>query len=260
MKLFNRKYIVIGIPTRGTVSARWALAYAALCTPMNTAVPRVCEVGLPVDQARNKIVRIALDLPDAATHILFLDDDVIMHPHLLLQLLKADRDIVSGVYFTKGEPSEPLIFGEPGEGTAVYVPGSGLHKVYGHGMGMALIRTGVFRTMQEKLDLGTDARGNPRWFYTSGDVPGEGLRATEDLWFLGRAHEAGFDCWVDTHPFALGWHFDMATQEGYPAPQWRQYLDTGCPQFEVPDSLMATVQGCVESLPVVGQDALVESE
>lgn len=240
MAAFRRKNVLIGIPTLGTVSTRWAMAYAALCTPMNSACPRACEVGLPVDQARNKIARLAID--SDATHVLFVDDDVLIHPHALLQLLAADKDIVSGVYFTKGEFSEPLIFGDPGEGTMPYVPNSGLHEAYGHGMGLTLIRASVFREMRARIDLGTDPRGNPRWFYPSGDVPGEGLRATEDLWFLANAHEAGFKCFVDTHPYAFGWHFDARAQQGYPARQWAQYLESGRVEFEVPDRLMHLVR------------------
>jgi hypothetical protein len=237
MSLHGRKHIIIGIPTLGVVSTRWALAYAALATPMNTVVARIIKEGLPVDQARNDIVAKTLALDGQPTHLMWLDDDVIPHPHCLLQLLRAGRDIVSGVYFTKSEESEPLIFATPGHGTLEYVPGSGLHRVWGHGSGLTLVRTDVYRRMQP-MDLGTDLRGNPRWYYTSGDQPGEGLRCTEDLWFCMKAAEAGYSCWVDMHPFALGWHYCYRRKTGYPEKQWRQFLETGEASFDVSDEGM----------------------
>ncbi len=229
----KRNHIVIGIPTLGTVSMRWAIAYGSICTPMNTVVARIVKEGLPVDQARNDIVVKTLALSGEPTHLMWIDDDVIVHPHCLLQLLKAAKDIVSGIYFSKSEHSEPLAFRPPSQGILDYIPGSGLHEVWGHGMGLTLVRTDIYRVMLDKVDLGKDERGNPRWYYTSGDEPGEGLRCTEDMWFCAKAHDAGFQCWVDMNPYALGWHYDYRTQQGYPRTQWHQYLHTGEVSFEV---------------------------
>ncbi len=237
----KRKHIVIGIPTLGTVSTRWAISYAALSTPLNTVVARIIKQGLPVDQARNDIVAKALVLDGEPTHIMWIDDDVIIHPHVLLQLLKAEKDIVSGVYFSKSEFSEPLIFRDPGHGVGEYVPGGGVQKYWGHGMGLTLVHTGVYRHMAKTLDLGVDIRGNPRWYFTSGDEPGDGLRCTEDLWFCGHAHDAGFDCWVDMSPFALGWHYEYRSQRGFPEAQWQEYLRTGTASFAVENEALERV-------------------
>lgn len=230
----RRKSIVIGIPSFGTVSLRWAMAYGQIVTPMNSICPRVAEVGYPVDVARNRIVSRALEMDSDPTHILFIDDDVIVSGHCLLQLLKADKDIVAGVYYTKSVYAEPLMFAPPGEGTLDYVPGSGLHRVWGHGMGLTLIRTEVFRRLRDEIDLGVDSQGNPRWYHTSGDEPDD-EQCTEDLWFCRNAQAIGYERWVDTSPHAFGWHFDAKHNQGYPISQWDEYLKTGAATFEVPD-------------------------
>lgn len=213
---------------------RWALAYAQIAAPMNTAVGRIVEQGFEVGVARNRIVARALDLSTAPTHILFIDDDVIVNPYSLLRLLEDDLDIVGGYYFTKEHVSEPLAFLPPGEGVLPYVPNSGIHKVWGIGMGLTLIRTDVFREMAKQLDLGKDVQGNPRWFYTEGNVPGED-RTTEDLWFCRHAHEAGFDVHIDSSSHVFGWHYCKDRQVGFPEDQWNEYVKTGSMTWHVPE-------------------------
>lgn len=230
-----RKSIVIGTPTFGTISTRWAFAFRALATPMNSICPYVCEKGFEVGVARNRIVKIALGLDTKPSHIFWLDDDVLPHPYAILQLLQAEKDIIAGIYFAKGDYPEPIQMDEKCGATVPYVPDSGIHRRWGIAGGLTLVRTDVYRVMQERLDLGTDDGGNPRWYYTSGDKPDESYRCTEDMWFSEKAGEAGFEKWVDTSSRAFGWHFDLGGDYAHPRPQWEQYLKTGTADWEVPD-------------------------
>jgi hypothetical protein len=178
--------------------------------------------GQEVAQARNAIAAATVHDP-AITHVMFIDDDVLTHGHVLLQLLAAKKDVVAGVYFSKGPHGRPLVFDGPESGPSEYLPGTGLHRVWACGMGLTLIRTGVFRRMVEELDLGVDENGNPRWFYTSGDQPGETIRCTEDVWFCRSAEQLGIERYVDMSPYAFGWHWDKTTGQAWPQPQWSQH-------------------------------------
>lgn len=229
-----RKCIAIGIPTLGSVSMRWALCYAHLVTPMNSRSPRFVEEGLEVGLARNAIAAKALADAAKPTHLLFLDDDVLFAPQVLVQLLSHDLPIVSGVYYSKGDGGEPLIFDEPGCGTLPYRPGGGLLECWGHGMGLCLIRTDLLADVRDKLDLPRDSRGNPEWFRTAGDSPDDEGQWTEDLWFCRLLHEAGHRTFVDQDPRAFGWHYDGSAKVGYPRAQWEQYIATGAAEWVVP--------------------------
>ena len=236
---------MIGLPTLGKVSMRWAIAHRGIRSPMNCAVGELIEQGRPVDIARNRIVKLAIEMKDP-THVLFIDDDVLVHPHCLIQLLKNDVDIVSGVYFSKGDASEPLIFNEPGYGTMEYVPGTGLHKVWGHGMGLTLIKMDVFRRMSETVNLGTDELGSPRWFFTEGDEPGSGRQMTEDLWFCEKANEAGFDRHVDMSWWCFGWHYCMERETAFPEEQWKQFQQGKTVTFSFSDELVPKYRELLE--------------
>lgn len=231
----KRKYIVIGTPSFGTVSAQWAAAYRTLATPMNSQCFMNFKIGLEVGTARNAIVAETLAMDPQPTHVFFLDDDVVPPtPFLIRQLIKDDKPIVSGVYFTKNEFSEPVALLGHGEGTLTYIPGSGLHEVKVPSMGCCLIQTEVFRKMRDECDLGTDELGNPRWYLTRGDDPGE-PDATEDSWFCDHAREAGYATYVDTSPYCFCWHWDNATNSAFPRPQWEEFQKTKSVSWEVPD-------------------------
>ena len=58
--------------------------------------------------ARNKIASKALE--NNCDYLLFLDDDMIFEPDLLIKLLKHKKDIVGGLAFLRKEPHEPSMF------------------------------------------------------------------------------------------------------------------------------------------------------
>ncbi len=229
-----RKCIAVGIPTLGTVSMRWCVGYAQLVTPMNSRSPRFIEEGLEVGLARNAIAAKALADASQPTHLMFLDDDVLFHPTVLVQLLSHNLPIVAGVYYSKGDRGEPLIFDRPGCGTLPYTPGGGLLECWGHGMGLCLIRTDLLARVRDELDLPRDARGNPEWFRTVGDSPDDGGQWTEDLWFCSLLDRLDIARHVDQDPRAFGWHYDAGSKVGYPRPQWDQFIATGAAEWTAP--------------------------
>ncbi len=224
------KIIALCTPTLGLLHVNWVAAYSELIWPLNTGKAQLYVTGKPVAEARNETVARALSIENEdreVTHLFWIDDDVIVPRTALLQLLRHHRPIASGVYFTRAEPGEPLIFPNAGGGTLEFIPDQA-YEVWGHGMGLTLIETEVYRKMQRELDLGTDSCGYPAWYKTTGGedckVNNQILDAggTEDLYFLDRASQLGISGFVDTSANAFGWHHERKTNKGYPEKQYKQ--------------------------------------
>ncbi len=240
------KFIAVATPTLGSVSIEWASVLRALAWPLNVGYTNLFVLdinGGEIAETRNRCVQLALDAcsdRSEVSHLFWLDDDVIASRMSLLQLLSHDRDIVSGVYFTKCDPSEPLILPGRGAGTTPFVPDR-VFETWGHGMGLTLVKTDVYRRMAKETDLGRDKYGRPAWYRTTGPESAtveDGcfwLGGTEDLFFLDAAGKLGYRPLVDTSRLAFGWHMDAMTRQGFPKKQWTQRM-TGQPIiWETPD-------------------------
>jgi hypothetical protein len=234
-----RPVIALGIPSFGMVHLFFTARLINLRMPMNRIVRHFYIVGKEVGDARNEIVSKALaigqdDPTVRCSHVLFLDDDVLFHPDALLKLLSHQRPIVSGLYYSKCSVPTPLVLHGEFEGTAKsWTPGD-LVECAGHGMGLTLIEADVFRRMQAECDLGVDPHGYPAWFKTTRDdmvlrpdgVPSV-FNQTEDMAFLNRAVQLGYQPAVDTSAQTFGWHLDTKTMTAYPPAQWKEFLSTG---------------------------------
>lgn len=119
--------ILFGIPTLGTVRMEWAIARRGLIIPVNyqsgeltyNHLPEsVVSIGYSTADAQNTIVERAI--LDKYEWCLLFEDDTIPPFDALLRLnqymVKGDIPIISGLYFTKGNPSWPLVFRGRGNG------------------------------------------------------------------------------------------------------------------------------------------------
>lgn len=234
-------------PSLGDVSLGWCRATETIYWPNNHGKGIFYlrdRVGDEVAEVRNAIVESVLYYDEhsaGVSHLFWLDDDVIPFPGCLLELLHQDRDIVSGVYFTKmeGSLSSPLIYPECGGGTARFVPNQ-VQEVWGHGMGLTLVRTEVYKRMRDELltrekdgqkQLLTDKYGRPRWYHRTNlaeeiyeDEAGIAhMGMTEDTYFLDQAAKLGYKPAVVTTKHAFGFHYDRQKDTGYPQEQWEQW-------------------------------------
>ena len=235
-----RPVIALGIPSFGMVHLFFTARLLNLRMPMNTIVRHFYVVGKEVGDARNEIVAKALAIEEAdpslrCSHVFMIDDDVLFHLDVLIQLLSRQRPIVSGLYYTKTQVPTPLVLHDEYHGTArSWTPGE-LVECAGHGMGLTLIEANVFRRLlYDETDLGVDRFGHPAFFKTTRDAsvvtaagtPGI-FNRTEDMAFLSMARKHGYQPAVDTSAAAFGWHLDTKSMTAYPAKQWNEFLSTG---------------------------------
>src|SRR5215510_857775 len=113
--------VMIGIPT--AEYARRADFYDYL-----NGLQKPNPVGLMAvhgqSPARNRNIIIKQALEADFTHIFFMDDDLAFKPDLLMNLLKHDLDIVTGLYLFRSFPHKPILFditNEKGEAAVHYL-------------------------------------------------------------------------------------------------------------------------------------------
>ena len=155
-----------------------------------------------IDEARNEIVEKALS--QDCSHVFMLGDDVIPQHNVLKRLWARDKDIVTGVYWTKEYPSQPYMWKDMNGPYTDWLAGE-FFQIWGAGCDCLLVKTEVFKKMKEpwfSLDYQLTEEDNmPK------NIDGEDITlshtdvramTTEDFYFYDKARHAGFDLWVDT--------------------------------------------------------------
>lgn len=197
---------VVVIPTRGAIDARVVESWWAMMAPMNQPFMRMIVKGMEVGDAYNTAIENILAHPVIGQwkYILTLEEDNMPPPDGLLKLYESidDYACVGGLYWTKGEEGQPMIYGEPGC-VPMFVPQvpvvDTVQECNGLGMGFNLFRMDLFREMDGP------------WFKTFQEwKPHEGARAsTQDLYFFENARKAGHKVACDTR-VRVG-HYDSVT-------------------------------------------------
>jgi hypothetical protein len=190
---------VIVCPTRGQVSAKVVQSWMGLMKPMNQKViGPLFAIGMEVGEAYNSMIEMVLSSPELSTwkYILTIEEDNMPPPDGLLKLYEDmdDYDVVGGLYWTKGEGGQPMIYGDPAVEPLNFIPQvpgtNGLQAANGLGMGFNLFKINIFK--DEKL---------PRpWFKTVQEfIPGQGARGySQDLYFYENAGKLGYKFACDT--------------------------------------------------------------
>jgi hypothetical protein len=168
--------VAICVPSGDMVHADFAANLAALCLDPGARTGVInCKSSL-VAVARNQCVAAALHIK--ATHVLFLDSDMVFPLDTLKRLLKHEKEIVGALYSRRRPPFDPT--GLPYDGAKET---NGLLRMKNMPAGCLLIATRVFEKIQKP------------WF--SGRIEGEHILG-EDVHFCEHAAAAGFEIWQDT--------------------------------------------------------------
>ena len=156
-----RKRILISTPTLGVIRYEWAAVRFGQVIPCNwsstttaTGIGNVVPMHYLVADAQNLSVQYALT--NNFEWLLFWEDDVIPPIDTFLRLneymKKGTVPIVSGLYFTKGEYSEPILY--MGRGTSCFCKFKMGEKVWVDGVptGMLLIHTSILKVMWQESE------------------------------------------------------------------------------------------------------------
>lgn len=148
--------ILIGTAATGNVRIEWVQARMGQMVPVSWSQVMMYDyingfypMRYPVDDAQNLIVKEAIE--KNFQWLLLWEHDVIPQPDALIRLnyymQEARYPVVSGLYFTRGRPSEPLIF--RGKGLGAYFdwnPGD-LVMCDGVPTGFLLVHVGLLKEM-----------------------------------------------------------------------------------------------------------------
>lgn len=148
--------LLVATPTRGTVRIEWVNARYGQIIPTNWSMVMMIQAmhsfiveHYQVDDAQNLIVKEAID--KQFEWLLLLEDDTCPPPDAFVKfneyIRKDEVPVVSGLYYTKSEPSEPLLY--RGRGTSFYDNWKMGDKVWVDGVptGCLLIRVKLLEEM-----------------------------------------------------------------------------------------------------------------
>jgi hypothetical protein len=196
------------IPTRGIIPAKVVQSWLGLMSPMNQKFLRIFVEKMEVGEAYNYGIQMILENKELSKwkYVMTLEEDNCPPPDGLLKLYESikDYDVVAGLYWTKGEGGQPMIYGNPKEMPRNYIPQipipDAVQPCNGLGMGFNLFRLDMFKKIEKP------------WFRTLQEyTPGVGVRmATQDMYFYDKAAQKGYTFASDNR-IKVG-HWDQNTE------------------------------------------------
>ena len=182
---------MIGIPTMGTVPLRFMTSLLAM-RRVGAVEFQVTDHSLIYD-ARNRIAELAIT--EGFDRVLWLDSDIVFEPDLMERLsgrIDSGCEMVTGLYFKRRTPVEPVIFreccfrkeetGAPATVTYTDFPENRMFEIAGCGFGAVMTTVQLLKDVAETFGLPF--------------APAFGLG--EDLSFCARAKELGRSIWCDS--------------------------------------------------------------
>lgn len=193
--------------TRGKLPTKVVSSWMSMARPMNQPFygPLFIE-NEEVGVAYQKAFDLVLEHPELSKwkYILTVEEDNLPPQDGLLKLYESieQYDAVAGLYWTKGEGGQPMIYGDPNVMPRNFVPQlpqpDTIQHCNGLGMGFNLWRIDSFKTKLKDM---------PKpWFKT---VQEQGKGFTQDLWFYNEAAKYGYKVACDTR-VKVG-HLDTAS-------------------------------------------------
>ncbi len=221
----GNKWMAHAASVPACIPVQWVVAKNNMLPPLGISTTTLWQWGMLSGQARQIMTARAMRVVQDDGYLLFWDDDVIVEQMSLYTLYSfmeqhPEAGAVTGIYSTRQEPTEPVLYKEhmkgPHWGVSVG-PYAEPEEVFGAGAGFLLVRAAAIRDMM-KL-----ANGKPIWA-DSKTLPAkdqkEGVRFTttwgHDIRFCALLQEAGWKMFAHGQ-VELG-HFDAVEQKEYRLP------------------------------------------
>lgn len=179
------------VATRGMIPDKVVASWFSVMRPMNQRIlGPIFMSKMEVGNAYNRAVELILANPQLKQfkYMLTAEEDNLPPPDGLLKLYEnMDKfDVVGGLYWTKGEGGQPMIYGDPKVMPRNFIPQVPIPECVqpcnGLGMGWTLFKLSMFRKMPSP------------WFQTYQEwdrQKGMG-QFTQDLFFFNNACQEGF--------------------------------------------------------------------
>ena len=186
-------HIGICIPARSAMEIGTAFDLANMCayTAKHTKhdLSLFTSSGTLIFDQRNNLTKAALEAK--CTHILWVDADMRFPKDTIIRLLGHKKGVVGVNATTRVEPvkatAKNLFIDQEkkiGQWTAIDSKNKqGIEKVTALGCGVLLVQADVYKKMDEPYF----------WFY---EIPGDKILG-EDVYFCVKAHDCGFNSYVD---------------------------------------------------------------
>lgn len=188
----KEKKIAICIPSKDTWKADFGISFTIACVAfgkMTEALDneiinlRFCHIKSSLlAESRNNLVKQAIDTN--CTHILFIDDDMLIPQETIYQLFKHDLDIVGANCATKVIPSLPTARNNK-EHVFTRKNSTGLEKVNRLGTGVLMVKTEVFEDIEYP------------YFACPPDPDYNNAPMGEDIYFIKKAQAKGYEVFID---------------------------------------------------------------
>lgn len=173
--------IFVATPVYEAVKPAAFAAHCAMWRHIGASRDKYRTVGAPmgprvaIRTARNIYVQMAQERK--TTHLLFIDDDIVMPPDLIDRLLDVQKPVVGALCYRNDRIPAVFTGNMAGEFPYFDHPKQGAFPVWAVGTGAMLIEMRVFEAMEEP------------WFYY------ERNKRTMDVNFCRDVHGARFDVW-----------------------------------------------------------------
>ena len=195
MKDISTAKVLIGVPTYKIVQSAAMLSIVG--TVLDLANHGVLahfdgQADMYITIARNQIASLAWKMyqESKVTHLLFLDDDMLVPQGTVIALLKHDLDVVGAGYY--GRNLKPIVYDlDPFHYKSV-LPRSGIHRVDGTGCGCLLIKCEVLDRMVKHY--------KHEWWFQNNIVEkgsGESVYLGEDVFFFQLLKNMGIPAYLD---------------------------------------------------------------
>ena len=172
--------VIIGMPCTEMMKSKTAHAISCLTIGDPTIIDFLMMQSCDISSSRMWLVKQAIK--KEATHLLFVDSDMLFPTNTLTKLLARDKDIIGVEYNKRKFPLETV---------TAYLPNIEKSETEPFKVGVA--GTGV---MLIKLSLFSDPKLDKNWFSFGRNAEGENVIG-EDGWFCNTARDAGYDVWID---------------------------------------------------------------
>jgi hypothetical protein len=203
--------LVIGVPTTGLVSMGFAYSLCGMTSfiaagKIKSRPEASIEVSMDVQESsvihtnREQIVSRAIER--GATHLLFLDHDMVFEPQIIDVLFSRRQEVVCTNYLIKSDEPQFVAVGLDGNRVPTREDSTGLVPIAYSGFGVSLFEVKAFKRTPQP------------WFQPE-FVPSANQYTTEDNPCYRRLREAGAEVYLDQdasklvsgHVGLKGWHW-----------------------------------------------------